>query len=124
MHLSPPSVEKLRKASSAIYIAVEANVAADISQLLTWAANQIEKRESQLKRTGVCMSCIDGNPDPMGCTDCLNTGWEQGAPQGYVSEALFDEVKAQRDALNADVTRLGQELEERETAHDRPGGEE
>lgn len=32
------------------------------------------------RRAGVCMSCATSNRDPMGCTDCLNTGWYGGAP--------------------------------------------
>jgi hypothetical protein len=35
-------------------------------------------------QAGVCMTCAMGAPDPYGCTDCLNTGWEQGAPHGYM----------------------------------------
>lgn len=41
--LTKPSVENLRKASVAIFIAVEQDVAEDISQLLRWAADKIER---------------------------------------------------------------------------------
>lgn len=44
------------------------------------------------ERAGVCMTCALGAPDiSIGCTDCLNTGFEHGAPQGYVSEAFHEE---------------------------------
>jgi len=32
------------------------------------------------RRAGVCMSCATSSRDPMGCTDCLNTGRDGGAP--------------------------------------------
>ena len=32
------------------------------------------------ERAGVCMSCVLYPPEPFGCTDCLNTGWENGGP--------------------------------------------
>ena len=32
------------------------------------------------RRAGVCMSCATSNRDPMGCTDCMNTGWDGGSP--------------------------------------------
>jgi hypothetical protein len=41
----PPSVEKLRKASKAVYAACEKSVADDISEMLIWAANKIEELE-------------------------------------------------------------------------------
>lgn len=43
--MTEPSIENLRKAASAIYIAVDQVVADDISNLLKWAANQIEEKE-------------------------------------------------------------------------------
>lgn len=45
--MTEPSVENLRKASIAIYIAVEKVVADDVSNLLRWAADEIER----LRRT-------------------------------------------------------------------------
>lgn len=41
--MTEPSVENLRKASKVIFIAVEEVVAKDISQLLRWAADEIER---------------------------------------------------------------------------------
>src|SRR6478609_11624779 len=35
-------------------------------------------------QAGVCMTCAMGAPEPYGCTDCLNSGWEQGAPHGFM----------------------------------------
>lgn len=39
----------------------------------TWAVSVLRSR-------GVCMTCWNGPPEHYGCSDCLNTGWEQGAP--------------------------------------------
>lgn len=38
------------------------------------------------KRAGICMSCALGAAEPFGCTDCLNTGWNGGAPAGFVRQ--------------------------------------
>lgn len=41
--LTEPSVKKLRMASTAVYLACEESVADDISNLLKWAANEIDR---------------------------------------------------------------------------------
>ena len=41
--MTEPSVENLRKASVAVYLACEESVAVDISNLLRWAADEIER---------------------------------------------------------------------------------
>lgn len=47
------------------------------------------------ERAGVCMTCALGAPDiSIGCTDCLNTGWEHGAPDGLVREEVMAEAVA------------------------------
>lgn len=47
------------------------------------------------EHAGVCMTCALGAPDiSIGCTDCLNTGFAHGAPQGYVSEGFHAEQLA------------------------------
>jgi len=38
------------------------------------------------RKAGICMSCATGAPEPFGCIDCLNTGWNGGSPAGYISE--------------------------------------
>lgn len=38
------------------------------------------------RRAGICMSCALGAHEPFGCTDCLNTGWNGGAPTGFIPE--------------------------------------
>lgn len=53
MKLIPPNVENLRRASQAIYIAVPEDVAKDISQLFTWAADRIEELERQVPKPTV-----------------------------------------------------------------------
>lgn len=58
---------------------------------------EIERLRLMLRQLGACMSCIDGPADPHGCTDCLNTGWEGGAPAGYVAESTLARVTAERD---------------------------
>jgi hypothetical protein len=45
--MSEPSIANLRKASSAVYLACEESVAADISNLLKWAASEIERLSLQ-----------------------------------------------------------------------------
>jgi hypothetical protein len=66
------------------------------------AALAAERRKTA-KSFGACMSCYDGAPEPIGCTDCLNTGYEGGAPQGFVREDFHNEAlaayEAQRDLL-------------------------
>lgn len=47
-----PSVEKLRKASKAVYLAVEENVAKDISELMTWGADEIERLNQRIVPDG------------------------------------------------------------------------
>lgn len=41
--LTEPSVRNLRMASTAVYLACEKSVADDISNLLKWAANEIDR---------------------------------------------------------------------------------
>ncbi|TPJ51626.1 MULTISPECIES: hypothetical protein [unclassified Mesorhizobium] len=38
------------------------------------------------KRAGVCMSCVIQPPEPYGCSDCMNTGWQQGDPYERIKE--------------------------------------
>lgn len=54
-------------------------------------------------QAGICMACAMGAPDTFGCSDCLNTGWDGGAPRGFVpipapaqaSTMTDDEMQAQ-----------------------------
>ena len=46
--MTEPSIANLRKASRAVYLACEEPVAADISNLLKWAADEIERLSLQL----------------------------------------------------------------------------
>ena len=52
--------------------------------------------ESICRGAGVCMSCLYGAPDPIGCTDCLGTGWDGGSPyeQIKVLEARVAKLEA------------------------------
>lgn len=52
------------------------------------------------KSAGVCMSCVHGAPDPYGCTDCLNTGFDMGLdnPRAEAAEA---EIRRLSEALAA-----------------------
>lgn len=45
--LTEPTVENLRRAASAVYLACEEAVADDISNLLKWSADQIERYATQ-----------------------------------------------------------------------------
>lgn len=56
------------------------------------------------QRAGVCMTCALGAPDTFGCTDRLNTGWDGGAPAGFVratdaAQPSQDEMENYRLAL-------------------------
>lgn len=65
------------------------------------AADRIEAQDKEIKElrrerdawievcqhASICMTCALGAPEPYGCTDCLNTGWNEGKPQ-EVYEAL------------------------------------
>jgi hypothetical protein len=64
------------------------------------AADRIEALEAALRNTGVCMSCVYGWPEPYGCTDCLNTGWEGGAPAGFIREERHALSGEKKDAEN------------------------
>jgi hypothetical protein len=63
-----------------------------VRELLIEDAEATAKRyREMLLSIGVCPSCIDRAPEPFGCSDCLNTGWEGGAPRGFVSERFHQE---------------------------------
>ena len=53
-----------------------------------------DARRETAKSYGACMSCLDGAPDPYGCTDCLGTGYDGGAPKGFVSEDFLKQALA------------------------------
>ena len=67
--MTEPSIANLRKASTAIYIAVEKIVADDISNLFKWAANEIERLS---KPAWECMGRRQSLPEPGECNwpDC------------------------------------------------------
>ena len=52
--------------------------------------------KSACRSAGVCMSCVLRAPEPYGCTDCLNTGWDGGDPREQINfvEAQRDEARA------------------------------
>ena len=52
-------------------------------QELLWRA---EAWKEACRKAGICMSCALGPPEPYGCTDCLNTGWVEGRPTGFIPE--------------------------------------
>lgn len=41
------------------------------------------------RRAGICMTCALGAPDTFGCSDCRNTGWIHGAPDGFVPDLEY-----------------------------------
>lgn len=98
-------IERLKSVAHNAHLAVrEERTIADTEKARAETA-KAEASEWKLvaKRAGVCMTCAIRAPEPYGCSDCLNTGWEQGAPAGYVEEA---EVAA----LKADVERKDKAL--------------
>jgi hypothetical protein len=52
--------------------------------------------EGTCRSAGICMSCLYGASDPIGCTDCLGTGWDGGDPhrQIEVLEARVAKLEA------------------------------
>lgn len=65
------------------------------------------------EQAGACMTCALGAPDiSIGCTDCLNTGFEHGAPRGYVSEAFHEEKIAKLETELAISRGANRALEE------------
>lgn len=92
-------VLKMGEELQAKVVDVQAGVSALEHERDTW------KRVAE--RAGVCMTCALGAPDiSIGCTDCLNTGFAHGAPQGYVSEGFYEEKvgKLQRRLENRQDT--------------------
>jgi hypothetical protein len=53
------------------------------------------------KQAGVCMTCAVSAPDTFGCSDCLNTGWEQGDPHEQIKL-----VEAERNTAKEEAGRL------------------
>ncbi len=45
---------------------------------LSLSREEIERLQSRLRSEGVCMTCVLRAPEPDGCSDCLNTGYERG----------------------------------------------
>lgn len=60
------------------------------------------------------MACALGAHEPYGCTDCLNTGWAQGAPPGYVDEAALATEKARGDEVEQRIASHRQTAMERQ----------
>ena len=52
------------------------------------AGRERDAWKTACQKAGVCMSCAIAMPDPHGCYDCLNTGWEGGAPIGFIPETV------------------------------------
>lgn len=62
---------------------------------LAQAVGQRDTYRDACKSAGVCMTCVLGAPDTFGCTDCLNTGWEGGAPAGFAPAAEITRLRAE-----------------------------
>jgi hypothetical protein len=62
--------------------------------------------EGTCRSARLCMSCLYGAPDPIGCTDCLGTGWDGGDPHSQI------------EVLEARVAKLEAALELVENAQD------
>jgi len=70
------------------------------------AKSERDKWHKAFLQTGACPACVNGWPDPHGCTDCLNTGWAQGSPTGYVPEDRLKEADARAERLEGEVAAL------------------
>lgn len=53
---------------------------------IDWLRRERDAYKKRCEQIGVCMTCVIQAPDTWGCSDCLNTGWQQGVPFGYVEE--------------------------------------
>ena len=62
---------------------------AELAWTLEETKDERDRWKDACRKAGVCMSCAVAMPEPIGCTDCLNTGWDGGAPIGFVSEELL-----------------------------------
>ncbi|PQZ29759.1 hypothetical protein CQZ93_06000 [Ochrobactrum vermis] len=69
---------------------------------------RVKELEESSKKSGVCITCLTGSPEPYGCSDCLNTGWDGGCPPnspedikmlfaGMISD--FSKIKSRAEAL-------------------------
>lgn len=61
------------------------------------------------RRAGVCMSYATSSRDPMGCTDCLNTGWDGGAP--IEAQEAIARAEAAESRLTTALAVLGEARE-------------
>lgn len=56
-------------------------------QALERVLEEHQSYKNSCHHAGVCMTCVVQAPEPYGCSDCLNTGWQSGSP---TSELLFE----------------------------------
>lgn len=49
---------------------------------LAEAEEKAREWKEAARRSGICMACALGTPEPYGCAECLNTGWAGGSPPG------------------------------------------
>lgn len=52
------------------------------------------------RSAGICMACALAAPDTFGCTDCLNTGWDGGAPTGFITGSIIAEKDSEIERLS------------------------
>ena len=71
--------------------------------------------EGTCRSAGICMSCLYGASDPIGCTDCLGTGWDGGDPhrQIEVLEARVAKLEAALEQWRKELCALCEDTEER-----------
>ncbi|RWP44250.1 MAG: hypothetical protein EOR04_04850 [Mesorhizobium sp.] len=50
--------------------------------------SEVDAYKAACERAGVCMTCVVQAPEPYGCSDCLNTGWQQGDPYQRLEELV------------------------------------
>ncbi|RWH52194.1 MAG: hypothetical protein E5V72_01995 [Mesorhizobium sp.] len=48
--------------------------------------SEVDAYKAACERAGVCMTCVVQAPEPYGCSDCLNTGWQQGDPYERIKQ--------------------------------------
>ena len=73
---------------------------------ITEAERDAYKRACQ--SAGVCMSCVLRAPEPYGCTDCLNTGFDGGDPREQIKAVEAALARYQSERAKGELPSLNQ----------------
>jgi hypothetical protein len=79
---------------------------ATLRRQLATAKDQRNAWQKVSQIAGVCMTCAMSAPEPYGCTDCLNTGWDGGKPRGFVATPTPSDAMIENSYRNAVDTEM------------------